>query len=57
MKAEYLHINVGKQSVTSTFVSPVDAGVYTVTHHNRFDSLNIARIGLNYHFASGSGAN
>ncbi len=50
VKAEYLYVNLGKESATSTFTSPINAGVYTVNHHNNFNSLNLVRLGLNYNF-------
>jgi outer membrane immunogenic protein len=50
LKGEYLFVAMGKDSVRTTYVSPVDGGVYSVNHQNKFESLNIARIGLNYKF-------
>ncbi len=50
LKAEYLYVGMGKETATSSFTSPIDGFVYGVAHQNKFEALNIARVGLNYQF-------
>lgn len=44
MKAEYLYLDLGKNSATSRFVS---AGDWDITYSER-KNLNVIRLGLNY---------
>lgn len=55
LKAEYLYMDLGHQSVTavSTATAPACACTFTATAPFR---ENIARVGLNYHFDWGGGA-
>jgi hypothetical protein len=51
LKGEYLFVGLGSNgAATSSFTSPVNGFVYTVTHQARIEALNIVRVGLNYRF-------
>src|SRR5262249_10038331 len=50
LKAEYLYAGLGHHTLDSTFVQTVpETANYTLAHREH-NSINLARLGLNYHF-------
>lgn len=48
LRAEYLYVDLGRNSAASTFIDPA-SNAWNITHHER-KNLNIVRVGLNYFF-------
>jgi outer membrane immunogenic protein len=49
LKAEYLYVDLGTRTFTSTNSNPVAFPLATITHSHSLIE-NIGRIGLNFHF-------
>jgi|SRR5215475_1000121 outer membrane immunogenic protein len=50
LKAEYLYANLGNHKINSTFIQTYPEPMSYTLQHKEHNNLNLARIGINYHF-------